>query len=169
MKKVILFSLAIGLIAALVLMSVTPGLAKATKVKTCALQTNTGEIPGKVWLSDEGTVLHIRGQRTFADITPLSGLPECDPVYSSGTMESIVNINLNLITLDGNAYGTHTIQSENFDGSWVGRFSGTIEDGMYLGQAISFGTGELEGMMQKVKVSQTGEVTYETFGYVLLP
>ena len=125
MKKVILFTLAVGLIAALVFMSVTPGAAKALKVKTCALQTNTGEIPGKVWVSDDGTVLHIRGQKTFANITPLAGHPECDPAYSSGTMESIVNINLNLVTLDGNAYGTHTIQSANFDGSWVGSFSGT--------------------------------------------
>ena len=40
---------------------------------------------------------------------------------------------------------------------------------MYFGKAISMGTGELEGMMQKVNIVQTGEVTYETFGYVLVP
>ena len=163
MKKVILFSLAVGLIAALVFMSVTPGLAKAAKVKTCALQTNTAEIPGKVWVSDDGTVLHIRGQKTYGVITPLAGHPECDPVYSSGTIESIVNINLNLVTLDGNAYGTHTIQAENFEGSWVGSFSGPIEDGLYFGKAISMGTGELEGMMWKVNIVTDWRIDLRNF------
>jgi hypothetical protein len=169
MKKTVLFSLVILLIAVLAVMSSTPGAAKASKITTCALQTNTAEIPGKIWFSDDGTIMHIRGQITYADITPLAGHPECDPVYSRGQMEMEVNINLNLVTGEGNAYGKHTITVDGFHGAWVGTHRGKIENFVYSGRAISHGTGELEGMLQKVNIVQAGETTYETYGYVLIP
>lgn len=169
MKKTVLFSLVILLIAVLAVMSATPGAAKASKITTCALQTNTAEIPGNIWFSDDGTIMHIRGQITYADIDPLAGHPECDPAYSSGQMEMEVNINLNLVTGEGNAYGKHTITVDGFHGAWVGTHRGKIENFVYSGRAISHGTGELEGMLQKVNIVQAGETTYETYGYVLIP
>lgn len=168
MKKAVLFPLVILLTLVLAVMSAAPGAAKASKIKTCALQTNTAEIPGKTWFSNDGTIMHIRGQITYADITPLAGHPECDPVYSSGQMVMVVNINLNLVTGKGNAYGKHTITMDGFDGAWVGTYTGKIENFSYSGKAISHGTGELEGMLQKVNIVQTGETTYETYGFVLI-
>ncbi len=169
MKKAVLFSLAVVLILVLAVMSAAPGAAKATKITTCATQTNTAEIPGKTWFSDDGTIMHIRGQITYADIEPLAGHPECDPAYSSGQMVMVVNINLNLVTGAGNAYGKHTITADGFDGVWEGVFSGKMENFVYSGKAISHGTGDLEGMLQKVQIQATGETTYETYGFVLIP
>lgn len=168
MKKTVLFSMAVVLILVLAVMSVAPGAAKASKITTCALQTNTAEIPGKMWFSNNGTIMHIQGQITYADIETLAGHPECDPAYSSGQMEMVVNINLNLVTGKGNAYGRHTLTADGFEGGWEGVFSGKIENFVYSGKAISHGTGDLEGMLQKVQIQQTGETTYETYGFVLI-
>lgn len=169
MKKAVLFSLVVALVAVLAVMSAVPGAAKASKITTCALQTNTQEIPGKMWFSDNGTILHIRGQITYADVTPLAGHPECDPEYSSGQMEMEVNINLNLVTGEGVAYGKHTIQVDGHDGGWEGTYRGKITPEGYYGKAISHGTGDLEGSLQKVNIVQTGGNTYETYGFVLVP
>lgn len=169
MKKTFLFSLAVVVILSLAVIIAVPGAAKASRITTCALQTNTDEIPGKVWFTEDGTVLHIRGQITHADLEPLAGHPECDPAYSNGEMKMEVNINLNLVTGEGNAYGKHTITANGGEASWVGTFSGKIRDGVYSGMAVSHGSGAWDGLLQKVKIVQTGETTYETYGYVLIP
>lgn len=169
MKKTILFSLAFGIILALAVVLAAPGAAKASRITTCALQTNTSEIPGKVWFTEDGTVLHIRGQVAYADLEPLVGHPECEPAYSSGEMMMEVNINLNLVTGEGNAYGKHTIIANGGGASWVGTFSGKIREGAYTGMAVSYGTGAWDGLLQKVKIFQTSETTYETYGYVMVP
>jgi hypothetical protein len=169
MKKIILFSLAAGIILALAVVLATPGAAKASRITTCALQTNTEEIPGKVWFTEDGTVLHIRGQIAYGKLEPLAGHPECDPAYSSGKIKMEVNINLNLVTGEGNAYGKNTITADGVDASWIGTFSGKITGGAYTGLSVSQGTGEWDGLLQKVKIFQTGETTYETYGYVLIP
>lgn len=169
MKKTILFSLAVVLILSLAVVFTTPTAAQTSRITTCALQTNTAEIPGKVWFTEEGTVMHVRGQITYADITPLVGHPECDQTYSNGTMMMELNINLNLLTGEGNAFGRHTITADGSDASWVGSYSGKMENFVYAGQAVSHGTGEWEGFLQKVNIYAIGETTYETYGYVLIP
>jgi hypothetical protein len=167
MKRTVLFLLAVLIIGALALVPAISGAAKASRITTCALQTNTAEIPGKMWFSDDGTILHIRGQITYADIEPLPGHPECDPAYSRGQLEMELNVNLNVVTGEGNAYGKQTIRAEGLDGSWVGAFQGKITGTGYTGRALSHGTGDLAGLLQKVNIVQTGEATYETYGYVL--
>jgi hypothetical protein len=169
MKKTIIFSLAVAVILALIVIPTTPTSAKASKITTCALQTNTSEVPGKVWFTEDGTVLHIRGQITYSDITPLPGHPECDSTFSNGTMMMELNLNLNLVTGEGNAFGSHTITAKRLDASWVGSYTGKIDPSGYAGQAVSHGTGAWEGYVQRVSIQQTGETTYVTFGYVLIP
>jgi hypothetical protein len=169
MKKVIVFSVSVLVILALAVIFTAPGTAKATRITTCSLQTNTSEIPGKMWFSEDGSMLHIRGQTTYANIEPLPGHPECAPEYSMGQLVMEVNINLNLVTGEGNAYGTHTITSDGFDGTWNGVFNGKIDPSGYSGKATAHGTGDLEGMLQKIVIQQTGATTYETHGYVLIP
>lgn len=166
MRKAVLFFFAVMIIGTIALAPAIPGAAKASRITTCALQTNTAEIPGKMWLSDDGTIMHIRGQITYANIELLPGHPECDPAYSRGQAEMELNLNLNLVTGQGNAYGKHTIQVEGFDGAWVGTYQGKITPSGYTGQAISHGTGDLAGLIQKVKIVQIGETTYETYGSV---
>lgn len=168
MRKTVLFLVAVVIIGALALAPVVPSAAQASRITTCALQTNTTEIPGKVWLSDDGTIMHIRGQITYANIEPLPGHPECDPVYSRGQAEMELNLNLNLVTGEGNAFGKLTLQIEGFEGAWEGTYQGKITQSGFTGQAITHGTGDLEGLIQKVKIVQTGENTYETYGYVLV-
>jgi hypothetical protein len=121
-----------------------------------------------MWISEDGTILHIRGQTTYADIEPLAGHPECDPLYSQGQMVMELNINLNLGTGKGNAFGTQTITADGFEGTWVGVFNGKIAPNGFTGSAISHGTGDLEGMLQKVVIQQTGETSYEMYGTVLI-
>ena len=81
-------------------------------------------------------------------------------------MEMTLNLNLNVVTGQGNAYGKHTIQVDGFDGAWEGTYQGKITQSGYTGKAISHGTGDLAGLIQKVNIVQTGETTYETYGYV---
>lgn len=169
MKKTILFSIVVVVILALAVVYTTTTAAKASRITTCALQTNTSEIPGKVWFTEDGTVMHIRGQITYADITPLASHPECDKTFSDGKMMMELNLNLNLVTGEGNAYGSHTITAEKLDASWEGSYSGTMENFVYSGKAVSQGTGEWQGYLQKVNIQATGETTYETYGYVLIP
>jgi hypothetical protein len=168
MRKTVLFLLAVMIIDALALAPAVSGAAKASRITTCALQTNTAEIPGKMWFSDDGTMMHIRGQLTYGDIEPLPGHPECDPIYSRGQIEMEVNINLNVATGEGNAYGKHIIRMEGRDGAWKGTFQGKIKGFSYSGKAISHGTGGLDGLLQKMNIVQTGETTYETYGFVLV-
>ena len=117
MKKTISFSIVVVVILALAVVYTTTTAAKASKITTCALQTNTSEIPGKVWFTEDGAVMHIRGQITYADITPLAGHPECDKTFSDGKMIMVLNLNLNLVTGEGNAFGSHTITVEKLDAS----------------------------------------------------
>ena len=170
MKKAVLFSMLILLVAVLAVASASPGEARASKIAVCALQTNTGEIPGKTWFSEDGTIMHIRGGKTYGIIQPLPGHSECDPAYANGQIEMELNLNLNLVTGEGNAYGKHTITlGEGINGSWVGSYSGKIVDFAFSGLAVSHGSGDLEGMLEKMRLQQTGETTYESFGMVLVP
>ena len=60
-----------------------------------------------------------------------------------------VNINLDMTTGNGVAYGKSTISPDGMDGTWEGTFQGKLQNFVMHGKSVSQGTGELEGMIFK--------------------
>ncbi len=167
MKKLICFLMALVAMLSLLMVSTTQVVASATTITTCGLQTDYGEIPGKVWLSDDGTILHIRRQTNYSHVTPLDGHPECDPRFSNAELEMEVNLDLNLVTGVGNTYGKVKIYPDGIDGTWQGMYVGQIRSFVMNGKSVTHGSGELDGMLNKVNIQQIGSDKYEFFGYIL--
>jgi hypothetical protein len=169
MKKRMLFSLCMIVILALTLISASPVAARALKTPVCSIQTNLpGGDPGRQWV-DSGNVLHIRGEISYASIAPLSGPAQCDSTYSSGTLQTTVNVDLNLTTYNGAAWGMSTLTPAGTTDTFVGPYAGRIQGGVMTAQSIAFGTGKLKGLIELVSIQQTGGTTYEVHGYVLAP
>ena len=170
MKKSYWILLAIPIILSLVLIFPISGSARATRSTVCILQTNYAtDDPSEVWFSKNGTMMHIRGMKEYGTIEPLPDHPECVTPYSSGEIVLTVNFNLDLTTGDGVAYGKSTISPDGIDGTWEGSFQGKLKNFMLHGKSVSQGTGELEGMVQKVVLQQVGEEIFEVHGYILTP
>ncbi|MFN2134689.1 MAG: hypothetical protein ACK2UK_01960 [Candidatus Promineifilaceae bacterium] len=101
--------------------------------------------PEEVWETDQ--VLHIRGLIT-------TGQTFGDP-YFAGTFENRTDIDLNMVTGKGHARGTVYIMPDAYDGTWEGgHFSGPIRNFMFSGRGIDYGTGELEGLKDIVRVQE---------------
>jgi hypothetical protein len=167
MKKGIFFSLTVILLLSLALALPIVGSAKATKIPICALQIDDSESGGKVWFTEEGTIMHIRGLTKVAHIVPLPGHPECESMYSVGSLVMKTNIDLNLVTGEGKAWGKGTISPDAFDGTWQITFKGQIQNYAFTARSTSHGTGALEGLLQKNTITEIGPGEYEVFGYVL--
>jgi len=168
MKKKFLIALAVVLTLSLTMAFPTATSAKATKVQICALQTSEVVDTGNVWFTENFTVMHIRGEIERGTIEPTDN-PDCDPTFTNGTIEMVVNINLNLITGEGTVFGTHVITSNESDASWVGSFTGQIKETGFSGKSISHGSGDWEGYFEKANIEAIGENVYEVTGYVLIP
>jgi hypothetical protein len=167
MKKGIFFSLTVMLLLSLALALPIVGSAKATKIPICAMQIDESESGGKVWFTEEGTIMHIRGLTKVAQIVALEGHPECESQFSVGSVVMQANIDLNLVTGEGKAWGKGTITPDEFDGTWQTTFTGQIQNYMFTARGISHGTGALEGLLQKNTITETDPGVYEVFGYVL--
>lgn len=116
--------------------------------------------PGKIWVSDDG-VQHIRD------------FPVAGPVWGdlNGTLTVIANINLDLATGDGTAFGTFVLDVE-WNGL-IGTFEGRSQwkyDGFLItnGQGSARGTGDFEGMhMQANFFNEDGGTPL--IGTILIP
>ncbi len=82
-------------------------------------------------------------------------------------MVMTVNLNLNLVTGEGEAWGSTTIIPDGMNGTFVGAFEGKIHGGAFLGHSTTRGTGDLLGMVEQVTVQQTSENTYNVNGVIL--
>ncbi len=134
-KITIVFSLAL----LVVLVSVVPASARAQRLSytgnTC---TQSQTPPEKFWISDDG-VMHQRGMvLTNIDVT--------DGDYDTGINILTGNIDLDLATGYGHAYGTFTLYPSAYSGTFEGNWSSHISPDGLRGIAVGHGTGELEGL-----------------------
>ena len=116
-----------------------PATARSTKtVFTAELLTpyDVGA-PEREWI-DGGSTLHARGQSSKRDIT--------GDIVGWEAVEG--NINLNLETLDGQAWGEVTLYVtwKGREGTFEAHYSMQITDGYADGRVVGHGTGELEGV-----------------------
>lgn len=167
MKKGILLSLIMVLLLTLALALPITGAAKANKITVCSMQIDDREEGGKVWFSDDGKIMHIRGLTKYAHIVELPGHPECDTRYTIGTLVARTNIDLNLVTGKGQAWGKSTITLDGLDATWQGTFSGEIDGDSFIAKAVSHGTGELKEYLLKNTIVETGPGVYEVHGVVI--
>jgi hypothetical protein len=166
MKKLVLSLLAVLLLLSLGPIPTVSAAAAVNKTVVCALETDYAETPGKVWFTDNGNMMHVRGQTTSARIEPLPGHPECINRYSQGELVMSVSFDLNLATGKGFSWGNSTQSISGINGAFVGPFWGKIEGYMFMGTSLTAGTGALKSLIQKVSIQQNGENTYEVHGYV---
>ncbi len=167
MKKLI--SIMLCTVIALSVVSIPTFSVKAgtSQIVFCGIETDESVIPGNAWLSDDGNMLHMRGQTTYSTMSPMPGHPECDPQFSQGRMEMTVNLNLNLITGEGEAWGYTTVMPTGMNGTFAGSFEGKIHGFAFLGYSTTPGTGDLKGMIEKVTIQQTSANTYDVNGIVI--
>jgi hypothetical protein len=159
---------AVVVLILLVLAAITPFsvAAKANAGTICSLETDYDQVPGRTWTTNNDTQLHVRGQTTLARIEPLPGHPECDPRYASGDLVTKVNLDLNLVSGEGRAWGSSTLTLRGINGTFVGPFVAKITPAGMQGMSITVGTGALKGLLEKVTIQQIGETTYEIHGTV---
>jgi hypothetical protein len=114
--------------------------------------------PGKIWVSDG--VQHIRD-------FPLAG-----PVWGdlNGTLTTSFNVNLNLTTGDGTAFGIFILEVEwnGLIGTFEGRAQGTYDGFLISGHGSGHGTGDFEGMQIQAFFFNTGTAV-PLIGTILLP
>lgn len=123
------------------LIAVAPAAARATRTQFEAIEATCDIVPGNVKIT--GNVLHIRGQINTNRVVATDAT-------QTGTNTVVLNVDLNLDNGSGAAYGTFSLDSDAFTGTWEGSFSGQITDFVFTGQAVGQGTGDLSG--QKVMV-----------------
>lgn len=169
MKRHMFTLLSVLILLSLLWIPIISAYATVNKSIICSIQTDTAQIPGKVWFTENGTVMHMRGQTTYSTIAPLPGHPECDPRYSNGNATMTVNVDLNLTTGKGVSWGSAEVTPDGIDGTFVGPFSGKILGYAFQGKSTAIGTGDLKGLIEKVSIQQTGENTYEVHGIVYAP
>lgn len=122
--------------------------AKATKTPVAGLIQVTPHPPQDAerwWIDDEG-ILHYRGLP--ADLLLLDGPLE-------GTGNAVVNLNIDLLTGNGDESGAVTYQVTwgDLSGTFEGRFSTTYTGGVGTGHGVYHGTGDLAGMKLMVDIS----------------
>ncbi len=169
MKKHKFTLLSVLILLSLVWIPTFSAYATVNQSSICNIQTDISTIPGQVWFSENGTVMHMRGQTTYSKIEPMPGHPECDSRYAEGDATMTVNVDLNLATGNGISWGTSTVTHPGIDGAFVGPFEGRILGFAFQGKSVCRGTGDLKGLFEKVSIQQTGENTYDIFGVVYAP
>ena len=114
--------------------------------------------PERIWMS--GDVQHIRN-------FPLAG-----PVWGdiNGTLTTYFNVNLNLTTGDGTAFGIFILEVEwnGLRGTFEGRAQANYEGFVISGHGSGHGTGDFEGMqMQAFFFQEDGRTPL--IGTILIP
>jgi hypothetical protein len=127
--------------------------------------------PERVWMS--GSTLHVRGQPGLNDFVGTCGGDVC-----TFRVRFVLNINLNLKTGEGNAFGTFEYVTDGVDYTWgdrVGTFEGSfttsIRDGIVTINGVAHGTEDFDGMkLHALTVFPLGQdVPHPTDGWILDP
>ena len=125
--------------------------AEATKTPIAGTMTVTvAGLPEQYWEDDEG-IAHYRGLPSVYDFT--SGALD-------GTGNSVVNVNFDLLTFNGDESGAATIDVTwgELSGTLEGRLTATYAYGISTGTAVYHGiSGDFEGM--KVMMNYTTDFT----------
>ena len=138
-KRISKPSIILTLALLVVLVSVVPASAQAERLTftgTTCIQSQSP--PEKLWISDDG-VMHSRG-------VVLTNIDVTDGDYDTGIAILTGNMDINLATGYGHAYGTFTIYPAAFEGTFEGSWSSHISPDGLRGRAVGHGTGELEGV-----------------------
>lgn len=118
-------------------LSALPVQASAGQQSFTALDATCSVIPGSQWI--HGNVLHVRGE------VDIKQTISSNPLVN-GTDRVITNYDINLNTGSGGGWGTFTLQPAGVHGSWSGSFSGPLSLGVFSGQGVATGTGDLAKM-----------------------
>ena len=103
-----------------------------------------GELPPEEVI-ENGSDLRLNGVVTFGRIYG-------DP-YFAGEFENRFDLKLNTETGSGSVRGTTVVRPDAYDGTWEGgHFSGRLRSFVFSGRGIDFGTGELEGLVDIVRM-----------------
>ncbi len=115
--------------------------------------------PGRVWFSDHGRIMHVRG--SVSTYTSTS-----DSIYFGGDAVIVVNYNLDTSTGNGQLWGTShsTIGDGGFDGTWVGKFTAFV----WEGKGQTKGYGDMAGYQQRFTL-QAASYGDTAAGYTFLP
>jgi hypothetical protein len=136
-RSKIIFILSLTMLV--VLVSAVPAYAEAQRLNfTGTTCTQSQTPPEKFWISDDG-IMHQRG-------IVLTNIDVTDGDYDTGINVLTGNIDLNLATGYGHAYGTFTIYPAAFEGTFEGSWSSHISPDGLRGRGVGHGTGELEGV-----------------------
>lgn len=138
----------IGILALIAMMLVvTPVAAQSTRIEFTAREFTCSEgPPGKIWFSEDGTILHIREQtRTGENIS--------DEPLATGTNSIVMNMDLDLLTGEGHAYGTFSLDVSGVEGTWDGHWTLHIYPDGFWGTSNGHGTGDLDGMKLKSELT----------------
>lgn len=135
-----------SLVLIALMLIIAPASARATRIDVEAFELKCAYDPGEVWMSNG--IYHARnGLQTGPRISLTPG----DPVGAIAEIESIVNLNLNMKTGEGNGWGTFT--TENFEGTWNGKLIEWMP-GIWVisGKSVGYGISpEFEGWELRVK------------------
>ncbi len=121
-----------------------PSFAKATITEFEGIETVCSIVnPGDVNISDG--IVHIRGQI-------LTTVIESAEARFAGTNTVVINLDLDPTTGTGTSFGTFSLNPDAVAGTWEGRFSGKITNGLLSLRAVGHGTNDLKGQQIKVNV-----------------
>lgn len=153
MKKVLIGSL---VLVVSLLLATTSVQAKAAETPYTGIETtDSSGVPERAWTEDG--VLHLRGLPVE---TIFVG------TFAGGTLsfsnDVVVNLNLDLATGDGDAFGSFALDGTfgGLEGSFEGRWTMEITAGAVLLAYVGQGSGDFEGM--KIMGEGTGSLPLET-------
>lgn len=123
--------------------------------------------PRHVWTSNG--VQHVRGQPALNDFQGTCAGEPC-----SFEVPFVLNVNVNLATGNGNAYGTFEYVTDGVEYKWgdrIGKFKGIywakIEGGIPSLTGVARGTGDFRGMILYVEALVPAEGPHPTKGWIL--
>jgi hypothetical protein len=123
-----------------VLVSTVSATAKATHIEYTSIDCTVEPWgpPEREWVSDDG-VLHQRGILVVNEVSSSNA-------YLTGGMTLEMNVDIDLGTGLGHAYGTLSLDPIAYNGTWEGHWSTHISPEGLRGSATGQGTGDLQGM-----------------------
>ncbi len=107
----------------------------------------------------DGSDIEVRG--VVSEIRAVSADPRL-----AGDVSAVLNLDASLATGEGTFDGEATLVPDTVEGTWVGTFSGKLTDlspsgAFFSGQAVSRGTGVLEGLTLTVDFETIDHTTLE--------
>ncbi|MCC6395245.1 MAG: hypothetical protein IT167_31945 [Bryobacterales bacterium] len=112
-----------------------------------ATETICAITPGKVWVTDDGQTLHIRGQ------VHQNKIQSSEP-RMNGDNAAIINVNLNLSNGQGTVTADFQMSPQGINGTWQGMGVFRIVNGRAVGMAVGHGTGDLEGQQIRLNLQE---------------